>query len=875
MKKRILGVCVAMFTFAASAEALTVRVDPAHGAPRIVVDGKPVRARMFWGAPGHRPLPTDAAGRVVSFDFIASDDSRNRGTVHFRFGHTSGDVCLDDIRVVDLGDGSDVLPLCDFEEGQKAFDRGWTSWPIGPENTVGQMSVEPGVGRNGSKGLWIRLRAPAAGKRPDFHVYHHANLKIVRGRTYRVTFWVKSDPARPLSVAFFRPGASFVFLGGPNDCFQSQLKLTDRADVTFISFPIPTPWPKPGEKPSWEGVDRACQTVLDAHPRALLLPRLGVTPPAHWRESHPDASMVWDLPPDKRSRAEYGPVVASPDYRRDGAAQIRALVQHIEERFGEHVAGYHPCGQNTGEWFYQNTWSHPLNGYAPADRAAWRAWLAERYKTDAALRSAWRDEKATLAAAEVPSAAARRAAPAGVLHDPQTERALLDFAEFQQQMMADCVCCFARAVREGSKGKKLVVFFYGYVFEFGAVGNGPATAGHYALRRALNSPDIDVLCSPISYFDRALRESGPAMTAAESVALAGKLWLCEDDTATHLSTGVFPGHTERTSNLADTNALLVRNVAHEALRNFGTWWMDLGASGWFDDWGMWEQMVRLRALDEPLLAYPRPFRPEVAAVIDEPAMLCLTAGSGALGRPGIYEVRRPLGRMGAPYGQYLQDDVLAGRVAAKLYVFLTPWRLAPDERRTLRARTKGAMRIWCYAPGFQEPDRVNLAGMQEVSGFRLQPAAVAQGKAELTAEGRRRGLTRAFGAAKPIKPLFAAIDAAPGETLAAWSDGSAAVAIRRRGKDCDLFVGPPGLTSELLRLAAREAGVRLYTETDCNVYANGPYIALHAANDGPLNVNFGHPGAVRDLLSGQPLGRGPRLTLPIRAGESRVLSIAE
>jgi hypothetical protein len=101
------------------------------------------------------------------------------------------------------------------------------------------------------------------------------------------------------------------------------------------------------------------------------------------------------------------------------------------------------------------------------------------------------------------------------LHDPQAGRNLIDFAEFQQQMMADCVCELARAARRASGGRKLVVFFYGYVFEFGAIRNGPATAGHYALRRLLDCPDIDVLCSPISYFDRGLGESGPAMTAAE------------------------------------------------------------------------------------------------------------------------------------------------------------------------------------------------------------------------------------------------------------------------------------------------------------------------------------------------------------------------
>ena len=275
------------------------------------------------------------------------------------------------------------------------------------------------------------------------------------------------------------------------------------AGAAFVSFPVDPPWPRPGQKADWSAADAACQTVLDANPKALLLPRIGMDPPAWWRQSHPADVMVWDKGPQRQP----GVVVTSPDYLHDAAQRLTALVEHLEARFGERIAGYHPCGQNTGEWFYQNTWDSPLNGYAPGDLRAWRAWLRRRYASDAALRAAWRDPQVTLASAAVPTPAARRAAPAGVFRDPAGERALIDFAEFQQRSMAECVCHLAHAVRQASHGRKLVLFFYGYVFEFGAVANGPSTSGHYGLRRVLNCPDIDVLCSPISYFDRGLGQS--------------------------------------------------------------------------------------------------------------------------------------------------------------------------------------------------------------------------------------------------------------------------------------------------------------------------------------------------------------------------------
>jgi hypothetical protein len=228
--------------------------------------------------------------------------------------------------------------------------------------------------------------------------------------------------------------------------------------------------------------------------------------------------------------------------------------------------------------------------------------------------------------------------------------------------------------------------------------------------------------------------------------------------------------------------------------------------------------------------------------------------------------------MGTPYGQYLLDDVAAGRVHADLYVFLTAWSLSPIERRQLLAATQGSLRIWCYAPGYLEPERASLDAMGELTGFRMKRVTDIQARAEPTALGRRLGLRSALGIAQPLAPLFAAADASADETLATYSDGSAAVALRDRGGDRSLFVGPPGLSSELLRLAARHGKVHLFTQSDCNVYANGPYLVLHASQDGPLEIDTGKVGPIRDLLSGQPIGDGAKLLIPLKKGETRILA---
>jgi hypothetical protein len=248
------------------------------------------------------------------------------------------------------------------------------------------------------------------------------------------------------------------------------------------------------------------------------------------------------------------------------------------------------------------------------------------------------------------------------------------------------------------------------------------------------------------------------------------------------------------------------------------------------------------------------------------------AGGGAVvTRPGTYDVRRPLARTGAPYGQYLLEDVVAGKVDAPLQVFLNAWVLTAAQREALREVTQGKACVWCYAPGYHDSDRPSLDAMRELTGFRLEPVSPPKAWASPTPAGKARGVQAPFGVDGPVRPLFAALDAAPEETLATYADGSAAVALRRSDQGLSAFVGAPGLTSEVLRAVAREAKVHLFTEVDCNVWANGPFLVLHAPAEGAYEVNTGRPTPVVDMLTGQTIAQGPGFAMPLAFGETRVL----
>lgn len=866
-KALLLGTLCSGWLAVAAENALTVRVLPTRGGPQIHVDDKPIAPRFFWGAMNGGSLRLGEEWADQSFEFCPGIDVQQQGTLHFRFGQLAGKIDLADVRVRDVQTGEDILLLDSFAK-PAVFTPTWNTWPPPPANTVGKWEVSAGA-------LHVTLVDPPNGNWPDFHFHSTQVLSFRADRTYRCTFRAKASPARAIQPAVYQvANSTWVNIGGPPGPFLSQVALARDAGVNLVSFSAPECWSPPERPLDWSPIDSLCRRIISVNPNVLLVPRVGADAPGWWLERHPQSRMVYDL---DKVRADHASV-SDRAYRADAAAHLERLCRHLCEAFPRHFAGIHPCGQNTGEWFYQGSWERPLSGYDAATVAAFRAWLKSRGNRDS--------ETAT-----VPTDTERRGHPFGFLRDPAREHRLIDFARFQQIEMADHVAALAAACRRGTAGNKLVIFFYGYLFEFGALPNGAPTSGHYALSRLLGGRDIDILCSPISYTDREWLGTAPCMSAAESVREAGILWLNEDDSRTFLDLRTAE-HVQEGGlvDLEQTRHVMLRNTAQEALRGFGSWWMDLPAQGWFNDPRIWQEMVRLRPVDDAMLRRSRPFTPDVAMITDEDSMCHLTGDSAVAAQPLTYSVRADFGRMGAPYGQYLFADVLAGKVPAKLQVFLSAWALSSDQRHALAARrSAGTTRVWCWAPGFMYPDRQDVTGIGDVTGFKAHLVNLSSAQVTPTEEGRKRGLLAPFGPRAAIQPLFA-VEARPEDTWATYADGSVAVAVRRHSRGggasetassaggasvvdtgWDVFVGTPRLTPELLRAAAKLASLHLFTEANAPVWAAEGYLAIQAHTPGPITVDVGQAVPVFDALDNKPLGDGPRVRVPFNQGETRLL----
>ena len=849
MKMRQIEPMIKMFplvilaaTCFASARELEVRVRPTAAGPQIHVDGKPVPPRFYfyWGYHRRDRVRVGTDWRAFDIEVLPERDMKG-AWFQFGFGEMPAVTEIRDVRVVDSS-GSDVIPAGTFAD-EAAFSGVWSVMPAaGKTNAVFSGGA-----------FKANLRAPG----PRFQL-RSKRLPLERGETYRLLFQARSDVEHSIRAEAWcelSGGGEEQIVSPVQDRNMATLRTVADAGVELIEIGIAhsfldgsrdrVRWTAFDGPDNWTIADEQVRRAIAAHPNGKFVLRLIVNAPEVVLKANPDWRMRCE-----NDDAVKGPRMASPScrpYRAAVCAYLKRAVKHFRETFPEHYAGIHPSGQNSGEWFYDKTWT-TLCGYDPHTLSAWRAWLAARGEPDAAT-------------AEVPTPEERKAKDGGsVLLDPVKRRRVILFNRFLQDEMSDFVAEMARACREASGDKKLVVMFYGYAWEHNSLPNGPAVSGHYGLMRLLEKAPgaIDILCGPIGYFNRRYPDGfAPVMSAAETIDRHGILWLNEDDTRTHLDPRrhIPVNHEGTLTTCANMRKVMLRNTAQEAIRGLGSWWMDLYSHGWHDDPALWEVQRQLWPAERMLLARSRPYTPDVAAIVGEKSQLHFSAGSRAVTRPLLYTGRGAFDKAGVKYGQYLLEDVLKNPPAAKVQIFLSANYLTDDERAALakdRLDHPERVRVWCYTPGYLSKRGADEKNITEVTGFRV---------------------TRIDKPGDEIRPLFSP-DAKGCEVWARHPDGSPAVVARSAGGGMDVFCATPVLTADIIRRAAKAGGVHVYLKRgEASVAADAGFVSVQALADSDVTVDFGEPGEIFDALTGEKAGTGPIYDFALKAGDARLFRI--
>lgn len=632
----------------------------------------------------------------------------------------------------------------------------------------------------------------------------------------------------------------------------SQVDLAAKAGIHLYSFDLNAgiPWAPPDGGPAqynYALVDKVVQAFLRADPQALLLPRIYVTsPPAWWYEAHPNQRMLFS---DGQSIGI--PSVASKPWRQDVLKNLRTLIRYWEEQHGEHVLGYHPSGQHTGEWFYNRSWEPVHSGFEEPMREGFAEWAGSKYHDIHRLRKAWGHPDVTFETIRVPTVDERETAANGLFRDPQRERFVIDFHDYQQIAMVEPLEQMARLIKEETGGKKAACLFYGYYFSLSPMPKGPQASGHLALERLLRCPDVDILSSPIDYFDRQPGGCGPFMAPVDSVRGAGKLWLNEDDTRTYLSEDTLG----RAGTPEDTHGVHQRNFAHILPRRLACWYMDLPAQGWLNAPGIWENIAGLRRIYEQEIRRPASWQPEVAIIVDERSPLYL-AGNNTLTLP-LTQFRREFYRVGAGFRINLLSDVLAGRVPlSKVALFIGCLHLTAAQRARLVKALRGRTAIWFYGSGYLDDQHGSVESMQELTGFSFTESS--DGGSAIVTFDSGPALTSGvagttYGPDTHLQPLWSISDGQSVERLACYADGTTAGACRKRHGGKSIYLGTAGCPAQLLRNVLQDAGVHVYVDSDDVLLTDGHFLSLTATQPGIKKIALPPGMALCDISTQQAL----------------------
>ncbi len=680
----------------------------------------------------------------------------------------------------------------------------------------------------------------------------------------------------PTVVVNGAPSAGMTYTAyGPSEEVFSEFAAAGVRLFSFSATPTDagyglsrTAWTGP-ETYDFGQLDERALMVLNACPDAYFFPRIYLHAPPWWSERHPDDLVIQENPDGTREVFEHAggkpaPSWASEAWRADTLRGIDKLIEHIESSpYADRVIGYHIASGTTEEWMMWGGNEGQWVDYSPANTAKFREWLGARYASDGALQAAWGDPAVTRATAEIPTRAARERCTVGYLRDPVVERPAIDFYAYNSWLVSDTIRVFARAVKERTRGERLVGVFYGYLLQLIAE-QRMQNAGHLALNEVLTCPDLDFVTSPTSYaFRDVATGTSHFMSLLGSVRLHNKLWFDENDIRTSLSQGAV-GEWGRPADIDGDILQQDRELGNVIANGVAQWWFDVGGNR-YNDPRLMAHIGTLRAAAERALDYDHTAVDEIAVVVDGQSLAYLQVGA-PITAPLVLQQVTQLARVGAPVAYYTLED-LRTLPARRMYVFLTAFAPTAEQRAAVDAlKADGRVLVFVGPQGVYRDGALAPEAMAEFCGIGL-------------ALDRAGGVPRcgwqgvSYGVDQPYAPLARADDAAA-EVLGALADGTPGLVRRSHAGWTAVHSAAPTLPASLLRQLAEEAGVHCYAPAGYVVWASGGLLSIWSPEESVCPVSLPTPATVVDLVSGATLAPDTaRFGLPVGPAGTRILGL--
>ncbi len=871
-------------------------VESQNGVAFLCQDGERVRARMFYSnVPGTKYRDVLTEYSTERLEFVAPSDTKS-AELSLNFGAKISDIWISEASLEEVGSGKKVS-LIDFSAkpvDKKLFANwsvkaleAWRDYSLQMSNTAPdpkKYPTPPYQAKNENGVLYIKKAfVDMSDPKNKFRIddlewlnFAIGNISLKKGAKYVLSVTAKANEKGRLDILMFDASTAEEIARNTQETFMSQEKIAAETGVNFITFGVPAFWKD--DELCKKLVDSRFKPVIEANPNVKIIVRLGLEPPNEWLDAHPDEVMQnVDGSAIERMHARFA-FPSSEIYRRDAMEATRKFIKYVEEKYPNNIAGYHPSGGNSSEWFFGGTFEPTgYNGHSPAAKKSWVKWLKQKYATDANLQKAWREESAKIDTALPPTEKERRN-PQSPLIDPEKNQRVIDFNYFLQDAMCDTILLAAKTIRETAPKGRLSVVFYGYGNAFASATKGPAYSGHFALRKALNSPDIDIFTAPIAYFERSFGQIKCTQAPTDTARLSGKLWLDEDDNRTWLApkSGSPPYCLDDLQTDRQTSTkVMQRNMAQQTLKNLGSWWMDLFGCGWYLDRPLWNVMEQFEEIENDFIKNPTPFVPDIAHSYDEVSM-CHLGGTyvPTLSRKSIVELPMTLATIGNSLGYYMFDDIIEGRLTPKIHYVAAAFALDKRKRELLRKTEDNITNVYIWNVGYSDLDtkKFSLNTVEEATGFKVELAGDTTMEAIPTEEGKKVGLVK-FGFNAKVPPALSPIPQKGDVVLATYPNGKPSVVVRTSGKRPQIFCATPLPSRELCEYISKIAGAHKYADNFAVVTANKNYVSMHAIKDGKCKFELKEKSKVFDILENKDLGTFKTKVFDMKKGDVKLFRI--
>ncbi len=610
---------------------------------------------------------------------------------------------------------------------------------------------------------------------------------------------------------------------------------------------------------NWDALDSYIYEHLSTHEDTYLMLTLNFDAPKWWQTQYPEELVVnneGDTP---------GASFFSEKLFRDTIEMNKQMIAHMKEQpYWNRIIGAVLAAGNNAEWFWYGTGQVTMD-YSKNAEDAFKAWVKEKYQTDAALQKAWNDPKITLDKVKVPTLEETQGKTFDTLVDPEVQMKVLDYRACMDEKEVELFSRVAKEFTDEVDDNWIFGGYFGYLYSRLLYWDAPLKM-HTNIDDILHDENIDFFGAPSNYSERYDGENGGFEQMADGVMAHGKVVMMEDDLRLCSFINMGKNFYTRDSmgptyNVSDSLSTLIRSFSNQITSGLGNWYYNLEGS--FFGREQFGDVMEIMS-NEHMVNYAREkdYKTDVAYIIDEDLYSQMAAEfypNHEVMLEMLYEQRWELSRLGCRMQYYSMTDLEEGLVPDyKVYLMLTSADMDQSERDAVdkHLKNKDKVVLWQYIAGISDGKKVSAKNMSEVIGMDVKVVAETS-ELGATINNKKHWLTEGLegtfiGAARSYNKVnpYAIITDSKATVLAEMNDGTGAALAVKENKDwTSVFSAVPCYTTEMLRNILKKCGIHTYSQNLNDViFANSNYVAVNSAYGGEKVLELDGTYAVYDVF---------------------------